>query len=118
MPTEPAGPTPTHVEVKTVDAAANPYLALGAVLAAGLDGIRAERPLEPPSQVDPATVPGSERLPTDLREAVAALERDEVLLAALGPDLARAFLAVRREEARELAGASLDEEVGMLLERF
>ncbi len=118
VPTEPTGPTPTHVEVKTVDAAANPYLALGAVLAAGLDGIRAERQLPPPSQVDPATVPGSERLPTDLDEAVAALERDEVLLAALGPDLARAFLAVRREEARELAGASLHDEVGTLLERF
>lgn len=118
VPTEPAGPTPTHVEVKTVDAAANPYLALGAVLSAGLDGI--VRALEPPEpvDVDPGTLPGSPRLPGDLTTALAALASDPVLLSALGDDLATAFLAVRREEARLLAGAPLEEEVRLLLRRY
>lgn len=33
MPTFPEPPTPTHIELKTVDASANPYLALGAAIA-------------------------------------------------------------------------------------
>lgn len=118
VPSEPAGPTPTHVEVKTLDAAANPYLALGAVLAAGIDGLRHRTAAPEPVQVDPSGQPGSRRLPGDLAAAVAALDRDEVLQAALGPELARAFLAVRREEARLLAGASLDDEVRQLADRY
>jgi glutamine synthetase len=118
VPTEPAGPTPTHLEVKTVDAAANPYLALGAVLAAGMDGVERGADAPEPVQVDPGTVPNSPRLPSDLGTALAALERDDVLRAAMGPALVRAFLAVRREEARLLAGASLDDEVRQLIDRY
>lgn len=44
VPSEPADKSPTHFEFKTVDASANPYL-VGAILAAGLDGVR--RRLDP-----------------------------------------------------------------------
>lgn len=44
-----------HFELKTVDASSNPYLALGVVLAAGLDGIRGKMTLKKPVQQDPAT---------------------------------------------------------------
>jgi glutamine synthetase len=95
----------TNAELKAADASCNPYLALGGVIAAGLDGL--ERRLEPPEpvEVDPATVPedernerGIDRLPATQGEAIDALEADELLLGALGPELARSYLAVRRSE--------------------
>ena len=95
----------TNVELKSCDASANPYLALGGLIAAGLDGI--QRELEPPLpvQVDPATMTVDERnaqgirpMPANQSEALAALEADQALVGALGPELAAAYLAVRRSE--------------------
>jgi glutamine synthetase len=95
----------TNVELKSADASANPYLALGGLIAVGLDGI--ERGLEPPEpvQVDPATIDEAERevhgihrLPATQEQALDALAADDVLMAALGPVLAESYLAVRRSE--------------------
>jgi len=95
----------TNVELKAADATCNPYLALGGLIAAGLDGL--ERELEPPDpvDVDPATIPederharGIERLPATQAEALDALEADALLMEALGPTLAGSYLAVRRSE--------------------
>ena len=95
----------TNVELKAADSSANPYLALGGLVAAGLDGL--ERGLEPPDpvEVDPATIAEEERarrgiarLPATQQDALNALEADEVLTAALGAVLARSYLAVRRSE--------------------
>jgi glutamine synthetase len=102
-----------NIELKPVDVTANPYLALAAVLAAGMDGI--ERDLDPgePTTVDPATLSDEERaernirpLPASLDQALNALENDDVLIGALGAPLVRTHLAVARaqaEIARELA---------------
>ena len=101
-----------NVELKPVDVTANPYLALAAVLAAGMDGM--ERDLDPgePTTVDPATLSEEERdelnirpLPASPDQALNALENDEVLIEALGAPLVRTHLAVGRaqaEIAREL----------------
>jgi glutamine synthetase len=95
----------TNAELKACDASCNPYLALGGLIAAGLDGL--ERGLEPPEpvSVDPATIPDEERvrrgivrLPATQEEALNALAADEVLTTALGEVLAGAYLAVRRSE--------------------
>src|SRR5215210_2474688 len=95
----------TNVELKAADATSNPYLAIGGLIAAGLDGLR--RGLEPPDpvEVDPATLDEGERaqrgivrLPATQEEGLDALEADEVLTAALGPVLAGSYLAVRRSE--------------------
>jgi glutamine synthetase len=97
----------TNVELKAADASANPYLALGGLIAAGLDGL--ERGLEPPEpvQVDPATIDEAERearnirrLPATQEKALNALESDGVLIGALGPVLAQSYLGVRRSEWR------------------
>ena len=94
----------TNLELKTCDASCNPYIALGGLIAAGLDGV--ERELEPPEavDVDPVTIPewereqrGIRRLPQSQREALDALAGDDVLRAALGP-LADSYLAVRGSE--------------------
>jgi glutamine synthetase len=95
----------TNAELKAADASCNPYLAVGGLIAAGLDGL--ERGLEPPEpvQVDPATLPEAERsargilpLPRNQREALDALAADEVLTGAMGDVLATAYLAVRGSE--------------------
>lgn len=95
----------TNVELKTADATCNPYIALGGLIAAGLDGL--ERGLEPPPpvEVDPATLEdaqreawGVRRLPETQRDALDALESDEVLMEAMGDRLRRSYLAVRRSE--------------------
>ena len=95
----------TNAELKAADASSNPYLAIGGLIAAGLDGL--ERGLEPPEpvEVDPATIEENERdargivrLPATQAEALDALEADDVLTGALGPVLARSYLAVRRSE--------------------
>jgi glutamine synthetase len=125
VPSDPAGRGSTHFELKPVDASANPYLALGAALAAGLDGVRRGLDLPAPVQVDPGNLSEGERqalrieaLPTNLGEALDALARDEVLLTALGPDLAKAYQAVRVAEWSALCGLELADEVALLLERY
>jgi glutamine synthetase len=95
----------TNAELKAADASSNPYLAVGGLITAGLDGI--ERGLEPPEpvEVDPATIDEGEReqrgilpLPATQQEALDALSADRVLLDALGPVLAQSYLTVRRSE--------------------
>jgi len=96
-----------NLELKAADNSANPYLALGATIAAGLDGIIRRLDLGDERLVlqDPAEIPAEERearginrLPDSLEAAVDALEADAVLMEALGPLLARSYVAVRRSE--------------------
>jgi len=91
----------TNAELKAVDATCNPYLALGGIIAAGLDGVERGLTLPKPVNVDPATLPEGERprpLPATQAEALDALAADDVLIGALGDELARPYLAVRRSE--------------------
>ncbi|BCX05849.1 MAG: glutamine synthetase [Candidatus Roseilinea sp.] len=120
-----AGRPITNIELKTSDATANPYLSLGGVIAAGLDGVAKGMALGDPVQGDPADLSDEERaargirrLPSSLGEAIAALEQDEVLLDALGSDLARSYLAVRRAEWEAMKDMPHDQEVQLLLERY
>jgi glutamine synthetase len=95
-----------NVELKPVDVTSNPYLALAAVLAAGMDGM--DRGLDPgePTVVDPATLSDEERasrgilpLPASPDEALDALEEDRVLIKVLGEPLVRTHVAVARAQA-------------------
>ncbi|TGZ14043.1 glutamine synthetase [Streptomyces sp. S816] len=104
-----------NLEVKPVDLAANPYLTLGCLIAAGLDGLAAKRPLPEEITGDPARYDAEEaaklgvrRLPTTLAEAVTEFRADEVLRAALGPVLADAVSAVRLGEAAAVEGLDDD----------
>lgn len=100
-----------NLELKPCDSSANPYLALGAVIHAGLDGIR--RKLDPGEavNVDPATLTederqaaGAHRLPASLGAALAALRADDLLMGSLGDLRSRAYLAVKQSEADAFAG--------------
>jgi glutamine synthetase len=96
----------TNAELKASDSSSNPYLALGGLLAAGLDGVTRGLEAGEPVLLDPGALSererqkrGIQRYPTTLDAALDHLERDAVLMAALGPTLARAYLAVKRSEA-------------------
>jgi glutamine synthetase len=125
VPTNPALPSPTHIELKTVDASANPYLALGGMIAAGLDGVRRRLSLPEAVTVDPATLTDSERnskqidrLPNNLGESIQQLQQNKTLLSALGADLATAYLAVRQAEYEAMKDWSLEQEVKLLIDRY
>jgi glutamine synthetase len=99
---------PGRFEWRLPDASANPYLAMAALIAAGLDGIGRKLDPGPGSTIDlteslPAASSASSRLPRDLHEAVDALEADEVIAAALGTTLWREFVRLKREEHAEYA---------------
>jgi glutamine synthetase len=119
------GQPPSNVELKTVDPTCNPYLALGAVIAAGLDGLERGLSLGEPVQCDPADLPETERqargihqLPTHLGEALTALTADAALAEAFGAEAFATFLAVRRAEWAALRDLPHEEETRLLIERY
>ncbi len=96
---------PGRFEWRLPDAAANPYLATAALIAAGLDGI--DRGLEAgPACTDDlfalslADIRARRiaLLPQSLAEAVDALETDAAVRAALGEALSAQFVTVKRDE--------------------
>ncbi|GGL66649.1 glutamine synthetase [Streptomyces fumigatiscleroticus] len=104
-----------NLEVKPVDLAANPYLALGCLIAAGLDGLASSAPLPQEITGDPAKLGAEEaaargvhRLPTSLEQAVEEFRKDDLLRRTLGPVLSDAVIAVRQGECAAVAG--LDDE--------
>jgi glutamine synthetase len=105
-----------NVEVKCFDGAANPYLLMAGLLAAGLAGLRERASLPEPVEVDPATLSAAERaargiepLPSSLEDSVRALEADRTLGAALGEPLVATIADVRRGEMALLEGRSPEE---------
>lgn len=95
----------TRLELRSVDPAANPYLAIAAVLEAGLDGIRNE--LTPEESVDRNIyrMNESERednhitnLPDTLHNALKDLAKDEVIRDAMGQHLYQSFFEAKNLE--------------------
>ncbi|CAM3071880.1 type I glutamate--ammonia ligase [Leuconostoc rapi] len=95
----------TRLELRSVDATANPYTTLAAVLAAGLDGIKNE--LEPLASVDKniylmdeteRTKAGITDLPDTLLAAVRELAADDVIISAIGNHIADKFIEAKKIE--------------------
>ncbi len=125
VPTEPTGAVAGHLELKTVDASSNPYLALGAVIFAGIDGMRKKKLPPINIQIDPGLMNHKELrenhidpLPTSLSVSLDNLERNVCLLEALGNDLSTAYVAVKRAEYEAMGQMTIEEERSILLERF
>jgi glutamine synthetase len=100
----------TNVELKASDSSSNPYLALGSVIAAGLDGIDRRLELPPPATTDPHLLSeterraiGADRLPQSLEEAIGHLRRDGMLMDALGERLAGSYMAVKEADIAAFA---------------
>lgn len=94
-----------NAELKACDGSCNPYLALGGLVLAGLDGLHRGLDLPEPAGHDPASLTAEQArrcgvtpLPATQQAALAELERDEVLMDGLGDLLGRCVLATRRAE--------------------
>lgn len=98
----------TRLEVRVADGAANPYLMIAAILAAGLDGI--VNKLEAPEPVvgisyDNESAPV---LPMSLEEALDALQKDTVLREILQGPIVDVFDVLKRDEVRRYKEAVSD----------
>jgi glutamine synthetase len=105
-----------HLEYRGADASANPYLALGAIVRAGLHGVRAKLPAPPILDRDPAQLDAAEAerfgvgmLPATLEEALSALAADDIVRGWMGPLLYDAYVSVKRSELEAATGLDLQE---------
>lgn len=114
-----AGAAPSeqlHLEYRGADASANPYLALGAILRAGLEGIRAGLPAPPMLDRDPAQLDAREAnrfgvgaLPRTLDEALHALAEDDIARGWMTPLLYDAYVSVKQAELDAARDVDLEE---------
>jgi glutamine synthetase len=88
----------TRVELRIGDGSANPYLAVAAILFAGLHGLRDELTLPDPIDGDAYTDESAAQVPLSLEAALDALEADEYLRDAIGDAIVTPFLAMKRFE--------------------
>ena len=88
-----------NVEFRTCDASASPYLALGAVIFSGADGIRRSLALPAPAKAAPA-------LPATLGQALDQLAASEAAQHWFGPTHLEAYLRFKRVEAEKVADLS------------
>ncbi|MEU8268227.1 glutamine synthetase family protein [Sphaerisporangium sp. NPDC049002] len=98
-----------NLEVKCFDAAANPYLAMAVLLAAGRAGLAGGGTLPEPVEVDPLSLGTVTPLPSSLGAALEAFESDAVLKEALGEAMIDTIALVRRGEIALFDGADPDE---------
>jgi glutamine synthetase len=94
----------TRCEVRIPDPSCNPYLAFAVMLAAGLDGIANKIDPGPPVNKNVFEMSQREKrrhkideLPATLNQALDALEKDPVILAALGKHLSESYIAGKRQ---------------------
>jgi glutamine synthetase len=104
------GPS-TRVELRTLDAACNPYLAFAVMLAAGMKGIEEGYELPREAEDDVWSLTDRERkalgidpLPRTLNEAIAIAEDSELLADTLGEHVFEFFLRNKRAEWDEYRG--------------
>jgi glutamine synthetase len=116
---DPAGQM--RLEYRGADATANPYLALGAIVRAGLDGVRSGLPAPPILDRDPASLDeadaaryGVGALPTSLEGSLQALAQDDTVRAWMTPVMYEAYVGLKRAELE--AVATLD--VGETCQRY
>jgi len=105
-----------RLEYRGADATANPYLALGAIIRAGLDGVRSRLDTPPILERDPATLDEREAAtygvgaqPSSLEESLQALAEDETARGWMPPELYEAYVGVKRAELEAVAGLDISE---------
>jgi glutamine synthetase len=109
-------PGQLHLEYRGADATANPYLALGAIVRAGLEGVRAALPAPPILDRDPAQLDtedarrfGVGALPGTLAQSLQALAEDTTARGWMTPLLYDAYTSVKHAELDAASDADLEE---------
>ncbi len=99
-----------RLEHRTADCSCNPYLAVTALLQAGLIGIENKELLQKPEDLDGLeNVRATRHVPSNLRNALDALEKDATLCGKVGELISKAHIFLKRDEAGRLEGKNLDE---------
>lgn len=115
----------TRVELRCPDSSANPYLALAACLAAGLDGI--EKQMTPPPSVnrniyamsrEEKEAAGIEALPETLKEAMNFFEASDFMKEVLGEHIFTKYLEAKEREWKAFRAHVTDWEVGEYLYKY
>ncbi|KAF3931357.1 Lengsin [Dactylellina cionopaga] len=119
--------TENRFELKLMDGLANPYLALSAILSAGLDGLSKKMPLRAGScSMAPTLMSSKERdalgvnvlLPKTLESSLAALEANEAIGIHLGDVLVSTYLAVKRKEMEYLQKMTDEERKSWIISTY
>ncbi len=105
-----------RLEYRGADASANPYLALGAIVLAGVAGVREQLPAPPILECDPAELDpraaeryGVGALPLSLEESLQALATDQTARAWMAPLLYDAYVSVKRAELAPAAEETIEQ---------
>ena len=118
-------PAASRIEARFPDPSCNPYLAFAALIHAGLDGI--EKGLEAPDPIreniyefddEKREEYGIDTLPSNLGEAVDALEEDDVIMNALGDHIGEKFVEAKTEEFTDYLVDVSEWELDRYLEKF
>jgi len=118
-------PAASRIELRSPDPSCNPYLALAAMLHAGLDGI--ENDLEAPDPVRENIYEfteadreerGIDTLPSTLGQAIAELQDDDVILDALGPHVSEKYVQAKTQEYTEFLASVSEWELDRYLETY
>jgi glutamine synthetase len=95
----------TRTEIRSVDTAANPYLAVAVILASGLDAIENDSPLIEPINLNLFELNETERknlgvenLPDNLKEAIELLKQDKLMKETLGEHIFNKFIEYKTRE--------------------
>lgn len=98
----------TRIELRHPDPSCNPYLAIAAMLRAGLDGINNK--IEPGEPIEKNIYhmkdkdlisSGVENLPANLKEAITELEKDSLMIDTLGPHVSKNYIKAKNIEWEE-----------------
>ncbi|MNG09089.1 Glutamine synthetase [compost metagenome] len=97
-----------NIEFRAADALSSPYIVLGALLAAGIDGIQRSLVMPKLVGINPCLIPkdehpryGLKALPSSLGDALKELDNDTYLKAAMGTSLLSCYRAVKQSEIQE-----------------
>ncbi len=103
-----------HLEYRGADAAANPHLALGAIVRAGIEGLNAKLDTPPildrdPTQLDPVAAErfGVDALPASLEDSLQALAQDDTARAWMPALLYDGYTSLKRAELAAVADMDL-----------
>lgn len=117
----------SHFEMKCMDGLSNPYLALAALIGAGVQGVLGMEPLSMRDcPADPAKMSAEERrslgivkqFPKSIDEALSCLEEDAEICGILGQSVVDHYTKVKRTESEKLNKMEVGKRRDWLMERY
>ncbi len=121
----PDGKSVNHIELKTSDASANPYLALSALISAGLDGVEKKRKLPKPIGFDPGFLNEEqlnkfdiEPLPQNFGQIINYAQDSKFLRTVLGKKEFQAYSAIKTTEWNFMKKMTIELEKTILFNKF